>query len=418
MRVTLLIPWLGGLLMALAMLSGCRTTSAVSDDKAKAVPTDRVRGMLLGSLIGDAAGGPVEFVPDNRIEGAGTWFRVWRGGERLEPSEFAAYGAGLELLDYSVFRPEPEPYAHWVSDAPAGTVTDDSRQKFIVVEMIAHELERAGTRGVATLDEAALARAYLRWERAQAGTPTEALNEEWVREYMKAARWVVGIREDAAPPSRLWGGIPTCAGQMALPPIAGAFPGDPEGAYRASYRAAFIDNAEARDLNAAIVAGLAAALAVDAEGDPWLRIKAAMIETDPWRYAEVPWVERSVPRWIRFAEDAAVRAQGEPAALKRIIEEELGAETWWEAHTTFTMALCAMEFCGYDPMASMRVAIELGYDTDSTAQMVGMFMGAVYGSPVFPERLREPVEHRLGVEYDESVDAWVRTLEAAAGRVR
>ena len=194
------------------------------------------------------------------------------------------------------------------------------------------------------------------------------------------------------------------------------------GAYSAAYRVSFIDNAEARDLNASIVAGLAAAMTSDPRDAPateaWEEVRSEMIATDPWGYGEVPWVERSVARWIRFSEDAAERADHEPSRLRRILEGELGAETWWEAHTTFSMAWSAMVFCDFDPMASMRLAIEMGHDTDSTAQIVGMFMGAMHGPGAFPGEMRDLVSARLEAEYGESVEKWIQTIDAARGRVR
>ena len=411
-----------GCCIAVFIMTACTASKPTAQASAPDEHDDRIRGMLIGSLIGDAAGGPVEFVTQDRIKNSNTPFRVWTPGEHLKPDQLDAYGDGLMLMDYSTFRPTSEPYAHWLHNAPPGTVTDDSRHKFILIDMIQQASQRATMHAPHTLTERSLADAYLRWEQQQSGTPTNSLNEEWLREYMKAARWVAGIRENAAPSSRLWGGLSTCAGQMTLPPLAGLFPGDPHAAYSAAYRIAFIDNAEARDLNAAIVAGLARAMTVNNgtthHSHAWTTIKSAMIETDPWSYNDIPWVERSVPRWIRFAQDAAARSNNEPAQLRQILENELNAETWWEAHTTFAMAWAAMEFCDFHPAASMRLAIELGHDTDSTAQIVGMFMGALHGTDAFAPELIQPVLTRLRAEYGHSPDRWTDTLRHARGRLQ
>jgi len=254
----------------------------------------RVRGLLLGSMIGDALGGPVEFVDIGEFDRADVPFTAWQEGERL-PKDLSAYAGETTLMPYSVFRPVPEPYAHWQVDAPAGTLTDDSRHKAFAVAML-NDWARDPGREACT--EGDLARAILKhsdaWRRDDTLGP---LAREWLGEYLPAANWVLGERdpERALPPSRLWGGLPTCAGQMLLTPIAGVAPGDPEAAYLFAYDIAFIDNSFGRDMNAAIVAGLAQAMATKSD-DPeaWDTIKQAMRETDPYGYGRVPWVPRSV----------------------------------------------------------------------------------------------------------------------------
>ncbi|MEO0632328.1 MAG: ADP-ribosylglycohydrolase family protein, partial [Planctomycetota bacterium] len=225
---------------------------------------DRVRGMLLGGMIGDAAGGPVEFVASDRWDHADVPFVAWAAGERL-PQDLAEYGDGLELVTYDLFRPSPEGYAHWFADAPAGTLTDDTRHKAVLIDALRTSAELG--REVTAAD---LALSYVEFVNTATATGFGELADEGLGEYVLAARWVLGERDanTALPPERMWGGLGTCAGQMALPPIAAVHPGDPEAAYVAAYEIAFIDNGAARDLNAAIVAGLAEALVID-EGTPW-----------------------------------------------------------------------------------------------------------------------------------------------------
>ena len=75
---------------------------------------DKVYGGLLASAIGDAMGGPVE---------------MWSPKEMTEQ-----HGWIDTLLPYT--RP-PNPTSVWVSQAPAGTYTDDTRLKLIVAELVA-----------------------------------------------------------------------------------------------------------------------------------------------------------------------------------------------------------------------------------------------------------------------------------------
>lgn len=71
-----------------------------------------------------------------------------------------------------------------------------------------------------------LAEEYLRFtpiEGQQPNAELATLNEEGFREYVYAARWLLGERDlsVAKPVERLWAGIDTCAGQMLLPPLVG-----------------------------------------------------------------------------------------------------------------------------------------------------------------------------------------------------
>ena len=74
--------------------------------KPNGVPSlhSKIEGMLMGSAIGDAAGGPVEFMdPPLRS--------VWTSGQQIITRE------GIEALgEFFKLRPYPkdvEPFAHW-----------------------------------------------------------------------------------------------------------------------------------------------------------------------------------------------------------------------------------------------------------------------------------------------------------------
>lgn len=373
--------------------------------------------MLLGSMIGDALGGPVEFVEPDRVSEGQSVFRVWGPSDRL-PHDIDAYADATRLLDYTIFRPEPEPYAHWEHDAPAGTLTDDTRQKAIVIRMLRDW--RVG-RADGPPSQTHLARALLDIANDPLpGGETHRLSEEWLREYVLAARYVLGERDPtlALPPQRIWGGLPTCVGQMMLPPLAGLFPGRPKDAYVLAHDIAFADNGVALDINAGFIAGLAAAMALDA-GAPedrsarvraWDAIKASMLETDPFRYADVPWVERPLARCIKLAEELASSADGRPKQLMTLLTDEMRPTTWWEADVVLVMAIASVEMTDAHPVAAMRLAVELGWDTDSTAQVVGAFVGAMWGERVFPEALAGPVREGVQRATGDTIEAWVREI--------
>ncbi|MGL4511720.1 MAG: ADP-ribosylglycohydrolase family protein [Lacipirellulaceae bacterium] len=404
--------------LGLAATSAATSTSAASGTATGAGPIDtrrRAEGLLLGSLIGDALGGPIEFQSREAAWALPNGTKEWRAGERLDDAAVEAARRRWRLRGYSPLRPIPEPYGHWESDAAPGTVTDDSRHKMILMAAV----RRARERGDDLLRERDFAQAYLDWPTrpfAKGAAAYDAINDEWLREMRYAARWVLGERDvaKALPPARLWVGLTTCCGQMALPPLACAFAGKPNEAYLAAHDVAFIDNGWGRDLNACLVAGLAAALATPTPGDnpgaAWESLAQTMSATDPYRYRDVPWTERAIDRWSRAAREHVAAADGCPAALIASLDAEFAETTKWEAHVCVVAMLAFAELGQYDPLASMQLCLEWGHDTDSYAQLLGAFYGALYGPDVFPAAARKAVATRLEADYGERIDEWVSLL--------
>ncbi len=376
---------------------------------------DRLEGLLLGSLIGDATGGPVEFVSTDALIEHRAPVKAWKRGEKLDSEMIRKRARALKLVGYSPLRPKPEPYAHWTANAAAGTVTDDSRHKFFVL----HAIKSKGRQ----FKSSDLARAYLAYENLPIITSRpdyQKLHGEWLVEYLLAARWVLGERAPnlALPLERLWGGVPTNAGQMALLPIACLYPGEPGKAYRHAYDVGFMDVGMAKDLNASIVAGLAAALTMEtAERTPTQihqELRNRLTAADPFRYGKVPWVTRPIERWLTTAERAVAKCQSEPARLFESLNETFRDTIKWEAQVPVTVAFAAMILCEYDPLASLQLTLEFGHDTDSYAQLAGAFLGALYGRGAFPASMRAEIKERLRLDYDESVSDWITVIREAS----
>ena len=380
----------------------------------------RIRGMLLGSLIGDALGGPVEFQSLNDVAKLSMPPKQWQNGERLNEEALKAAESRLMLRPYAPLRPDPEPYGHWLADAPAGTITDDSRHKFVLM----HALRQALKDDEFPVTRQSLARAFLEWPHSSVVRDREdyrQLCEEWLEEFAKPARWILGERDRnlALPPERMWIGLPTCCGQMILPPIAAVYPGQPENAYLATWNLAFFDNGFGKDLNAALVAGLAVAMmqpdSKDTK-DPWSKVVASMRETDPYHYGRVPWTTRPVDLWLDKTFAAVDRADHQPARLFAEWEQQFSSTIKWQAEVPFVVALGALRMCPRYPLAALQLSIEWGHDTDSYAALVGAFIGARFGEAVFPKELREPVEKRLRADFEEELDEWVKVLAMARRR--
>lgn len=412
-----------GSLGLLAGLEGATKSSAApATSLTEAERIARIRGLLIGGLLGDALGGPVEFQSPEAVGGLPDAPHRWTPGELLDARALAATASRLRLRGYAPLRPTPEPYAHWSHNAPAGTVTDDSRHKFLLL----HALRDAGQRDAWPLTERSLAQAFIDWPQSPAvrSRPQyRQLSADWLEEFLKGARWLQGERDPgrALPPERMWTGLPTCSGQMVLPPLAAVFPGRPEAAYRAAYALGFFDNGFGKDLNAALVAALAAALdapAPEGKGDDWQPVIAAMRATDPFAYAKVPWTTRPVEKWLDRAHGAAQRAGGAPAALFSELDALFADTIKWQAEVPFTVVFALLALCPDDPLAALQLTIEWGHDTDSYAALAGALIGARHGDQVFPREMREAVEQRLHADYGEDLDEWLGVLARAARQPR
>jgi ADP-ribosylglycohydrolase len=370
-------------------------------------------------MIGDALGGPFEFQPKE------TWSKlphppkIWKADEVLDAKAMTELRQRVRLQSYRHLRPLPETYAHWNTNAAPGTITDDTRHKIILL----HALRRTATTNRWPLTAHDFAQAYCDWPPTAllAKHPHYAqLNSDWLAELRLAARWTLGERDPdrALPTERLWNSLPTCVGQMNLTPLAAIFPGEPSKAYLAAWEIAWGDNGFGRDMNCALVAGLAAAL-VQPENKTnlmagWLAVETSLRKTDPLRFNEIPWCERQVNRFLDKAERLAREADHRPAKLFAAFDREFAETGPWEAQVPFVIMFACARLCDGDPLATLALTSEWGHDTDSYPQLAGAFIGALHGVDVFPKEVRGSVEVQLQADYGENLDEWVKTLKQAA----
>ncbi len=350
---------------------------------------DKIYGMLIGSAIGDAAGGPVEFIhPPLRGFWTTTDRKITQGGI-------------LALADSFRLRPYPkqaEPFAQWESFAPAGTITDDTRFKMIFFNMVDHnngQMTRNLFAGEVLDFGEGLPEKYKSWF------------DQWIVEIGFSTRWTLGSRTNAYPNDRIWGGIPTMAGQMPFLPIAAFYPGDAEAAYLKTWELNYLDVAFAKDITTALVAGLVGALQKD--GD-WKTVEAYMRNTDPYNFNNVLYVPRRMSEWLDIAHGMAVRADGCISVLFDIMEKEMQAKTWWEAWVPIVVVFACAEIVHYNPLAAMQLIIEFGHDTDSYAQVMGAIMGAIHGKEIFPVSMRIEVNRRMKEQFGQNVDDWIKLI--------
>ncbi|MSU63828.1 MAG: hypothetical protein EXS31_15750 [Pedosphaera sp.] len=380
-----------------------------ADDPAGTRLEDRIRGLMFGTAIGDALGGPIEFQARDAVQRLPNPPKVWRDDEVLDDAGRRAAAGRLMLRSYDDLRPTPESYAQWNHHSAPGTITDDTRHKLVLL----HALRVAEQKRRFPMGVGDLARAYLEWSKrpSVANRPEYAtLAADWLEEWQFAARWILGERDlaRARPPERMWQSLPTCSGQMTLPPLAALFAGQPDRAYRAAWHLAFFDNGYGRDMNAALIAALAQALVTPVDlSNPrpaWVKVLAVLRDTDPFGFARIRWTQRAVHRWLDFAHRTAKEAAGRPARMFAVFEREFAQNAKWEAQIPFAVMFGCLEMCDYDPMAALQLSQEWGHDTDSYAQLLGAFIGALHGPVLFRAAWRTAVAERLQADYHVDIE--------------
>ena len=350
---------------------------------------DKIEGMLIGSAIGDAAGGPVEFVvPPERSYWSTT-------GEKITREGMEALGGLFKLRPYPK---DAEPFAQWEPYGPAGTITDDTRFKLILFNTLRN------FDGVLTRRN--FAQSVLDF-RETLPEKYKDNYDEWIPEIAFATNWVLGKKDNAYPVERIWGGIPTMEGQMPFIPVAALNPGDPAWCYLKTYELGYFDIGIAKDINSALVAGLARALQPDGN---WENFEDAMRSVDPYKYNEVLYVDRQLIKWLDLSHHLVEKAGGNIARLFSLLEENLETTYWWEAWVPIVVVMSCAEMVEYHPLASMQLIMEFGHDTDSYAQVMGAVLGAIHGKNIWPEEIRIMMNARMKEQFNQNVDDWINII--------
>jgi ADP-ribosylglycohydrolase len=377
---------------------------------------NKTKGLLLGTFIGDALGGPIEFQGHPEIQASPNPPKLWTDTtELMDDAAIKAAADRMYFREYKYLLPFVQPYGCWAENAPPGSVTDDSRHKMILMFM----LRNAFKKNQWPLTEKKYAQAYLDWSKSsviKTHPGYDTLCPQWLGESYKSVNWILGSRKtgEAYPVERMWNALPTCYGQMALTPMAAVYPGEPEKAYLAAYNTAWFDIGFAKDMIAASVAGISVGLTLDptkmSNEELWVKVFDAMLKTDPYDYSKVPWCSRQTQRWLEVADLYAKEANGSPAKLFSLLDKEFMYTTKWEAQVPFLVVFSILKICKYDPLAAMQLSIEWGNDHDTYPQFMGAFIGAIYGPDIFKKDMVATITKRVQLDYDVNIEEWVNIL--------
>jgi ADP-ribosylglycohydrolase len=169
---------------------------AFDSTQANVVQNEKTRGLLWGSLYGDAFGGPYEF---QKVK----YHKLISKNKVLSSKDWKVLAQSINLVDYKI---PSSSYGPWRSNAPKGTITDDSRHKIILWNsyLTFGQVSKIG-----------LAKSYIHFYLKSKNY------KAWLAEYVRAAYFVADSGHKLALPlERLWGGMATQAGQMIFLPMA------------------------------------------------------------------------------------------------------------------------------------------------------------------------------------------------------
>lgn len=329
----------------------------------------RIRGSVLAQAWGDALGAPFEFAPPDAVEK--------RTGKKW-------------LVRLHPFTGKKGPHGMWVSEAPAGTGTDDVRYNYLFMEL-AVELGRMPR------DREVARRLLDVYERPEDFFPSNAkLAREQFELWEGVSRGCLGEespRYPGVPPAVLATrsiglNYPTLAGLLVLPSAGLLFPGDSSGAYRAAYEADFFAVGYAREATALLAAAQGAALA---DMSPPALVDA-VLALDPLclgGYFGDTFIRQKLPPLL-------ARAAGKKAEeLAEFLAWELRHFSVFDPFRALAIAFAALLSHPDDPSLALQVAANQGdldgeghwsryADIDCYAGITGALVGACCGDNALP----------------------------------
>jgi ADP-ribosylglycohydrolase len=339
----------------------------------------QIEGLIWGSLYGDAFGGPYEFIPAKAHP-------LIREKRSLTLGEWKVLSKSVGLVRYNR---KVTAYGVWEEKAAPGTITDDSRHKIIFYRAIKNG-KVTGKR---------LAKRYVKFFELKNRYRYSALYRAWLKEFAYASYFIFKPNHPLALPSeRIWGGKGTVSGQMIFPFMAILYPRNPVLAYKKTFSLNFFDQGTAKDYTSALIAGLSFALG---RNRSWEQVKASIVHTDPYRYSEIPYIGREVAKSMTLIETLVKKANNNPDQLFQSLRKLFPGALWWESQTAFIVSLSFLEMAyqNKEPMSAFALVKGFGEDTDSYAQLIGAFIGAIEGIDIFDKGEIQMVQNRLWEDY-------------------
>jgi len=384
---------------------------------------DKILGMLVGSAIGDAMGAPSEM-----------WTR-----EQIQ----AEYGF---VRDLHPRMTKPSPEGTWELNVRAGTTTDDTRWKALVIDYLAG----ARTGELQAKDFAAYLSTRFEAEREELRRVTMSdstsalvrgvMRLQWLEEWVKVARAYMGgdLDEYSSALNRFYGGEMVCAGLLFAPALGAYYPGEPEAAYRNTFAVDIYDLGYAKDVSAITAAMVAAAIPEDSTPES---ILAVLSDVDPEGFFESRLIGRQAFNMLRDARAIVYKAR--EARLSAPLSEAAPAHDPWvksglepieraqlqeayrlldgrqqrmpfHAGEIHLVNLTALLYSDFDFRGALEFVVNYGRDNDTTAAVTGAVLGAFLGAERLPEKWVATALERnraIGIDLDELTDRLLAAIE-------
>ncbi|WP_339717799.1 ADP-ribosylglycohydrolase family protein [Cyclobacterium amurskyense] len=351
--------------------------------------SDKVKGLIVGSAIGDAMGAPTEMWAREDIQKTYGWV------------------TGLDTMVREV-----SPEGIWKANLPAGGTTDDTRWKALIVDFMSEQnslsldVDAFSNHIIQTYE------AYFNRYKSLKPDQTKDLEETnlkvlWLQEWYKVS---LAIKENKLKPyqkamGKFYGGEMVCAGLLYAPALGLLYPSDPEMAYNQAYNLSIYDLGLAKDISALSAAMTSAALTANGNQNEVLRV---LKDIDPEGYFSSRLVGRSSYRVYELALDIVAEAKDslgtdlkpnkttlipESSILRayQLLDQNL-QDMPFHAAEIHLHVLTAMLFNDFKFKETMIFLVNYGRDNDTTAAIAGAILGAYHGYAQLPIEMREQVE--------------------------
>ncbi|MBD3628543.1 ADP-ribosylglycohydrolase family protein [Cyclobacterium sp.] len=349
---------------------------------------DKVKGMLIGSAIGDAMGAPTEMWSRDDINREYGW---------------------VTQLNNMVREVSPE--GTWKVNLPAGGTTDDTRWKKLTFEYL--EKQNDLELDPVQFSEQILKEYEMYFEDFKTLQPeeTEALEYAnlrvlWLQEWYKVSQPLLenNLMGYQKALGKFYGGEMVCAGLLYSPALGLLYPGQPEKAYEQAFNLSLFDLGYAKDISALSAAMTAAAMTASGKPENMLEV---LRRVDPESYFKSRLVGRSSYRILQTALSIVEEAKGSSimeneltgqdespkAAIMKAFEllDEQLQDMPFHAGEIHLQVLTAMLFSDFEFLDTLVFLVNFGRDNDTTAAVAGAILGAYHGFENLPETMKNQV---------------------------
>ncbi|WP_339924426.1 ADP-ribosylglycohydrolase family protein [uncultured Cyclobacterium sp.] len=365
-----------------------KKTNLIIAELSKSELSDKIKGLLVGSAIGDAMGAPTEMWAREDIQKTYGWI------------------TGLD----SMVR-EVSPEGIWKANLPAGGTTDDTRWKSLLVDYMVGE-------NSLKLDAQSFSKHIIKdyeqyFDAIKPLKPEQTLALEsvnlkvlWLQEWYKVSLSYQSnnLRDYHKALGKFYGGEMVCAGLLYSPAIGLMFPGQPEEAYKQAFELSIFDLGLAKDISSLSAAMTAAAMTASGDQNQVLNV---LREVDPEGYFSSRLVGRSSYRVLELARSIVLEAKDSSTIANTtsdgsVIPEDSILRAYklldqkqqdmpFHAAEIHLQVLTAMLFSDFKFTETLVFLTNYGRDNDTTAAIAGAILGAFHGYENLPKDMREKV---------------------------